>query len=237
MSATLYHSKGCGSSVPLTALRVLEIPHDLIEFDYEKYRLGEYEGTKAMTKFKRHNPLTQFPTFVTAEGTTITEISAILFYLDAKYASGSRWGTWALNDEQKAGYYRWMCFIPANIYPLVTILDFPDRFVEAPDDAMTEMACKWVSSKVSQRRMEMFKIMEEHLGEGIQRSSEQYALGTDYPTFLDIYLTVVCHYCPYPRWDWLSQNCPQLFSLASKTVKFPGVQECLGENDMPGWTD
>lgn len=121
MTARLYHAAGCGSVSPIVALNLLKIPYTLVEFEEERFMEGGYEGTPEWDEFKRLNPLTQLPTFVTAEGFVITEVAAILFYLERQYGQGTTWDTSKLSLEQQAAYFRWMCFIPANLYPLITM--------------------------------------------------------------------------------------------------------------------
>jgi glutathione S-transferase len=77
--AILYHSPQCGSTVVQIALKVLNVPYNLISFDFSKYKAGEYKDTPDYEEFKLFNPLTQFPTLITEEGAVITELAAILF--------------------------------------------------------------------------------------------------------------------------------------------------------------
>lgn len=51
-----------------------------------------------------------------------------------------------------------------------------------------------------EKRENVFKILEEDLVKGIPRRPGQFTLGTDAPTFLDIFLAMVAHYAPYPRY-------------------------------------
>ena len=63
---------------------------------------------------------------------------------------------------------------------------------------------------ISERRKKMFLILEEDLAKGIPRQPDQYVLGTDIPTFLDLYLAMVAHYAPHPR--FVLVPCPWAFA-------------------------
>lgn len=92
----------------------------------------------------------QFPTLVTPDGTVLTEIAACLMcespcthpesesdssshlllphaVLVEQHGAGTPWALGNLTSSQLASFYRWMIFIPGNIYPLITLMGRRDR--------------------------------------------------------------------------------------------------------------
>lgn len=92
-----------------------------------------------------------------------------------------------------------MVLIPANIYPPITMIDFPSRFVEVPPSTQVPatLVHVWVRDKAEQNRKMAFSLFESLL----QPSSDApFALGTSEPTLLDVFMSTFAHYSPRPRW-------------------------------------
>jgi hypothetical protein len=60
-------------------------------------------------------------------------------------------------------------------------------------------------------------------------------LGTAAPTFLDVFLALVFHYAPHPRYQWVTDNCPALVQLVTQIVNVPGIKEPFASNDLDAW--
>ncbi|KAG8899365.1 hypothetical protein FRC01_010570, partial [Tulasnella sp. 417] len=167
------------------------------------------------------NPLAQFPTMITPEGGVMTETAAIALYLNDRHGLGSPWSTSNLAAPQLATFYRFLVYIPANIYPTVTIVEFPERYVSVPKDASVTLdeVKKWVSQESSKRRADAWTLLETQLGPGVKGFNGRFLLGTDHPTVLDVYMAMMAHWSPYPRYDWLKENCPRLYEVAAETIK------------------
>jgi GST-like protein len=91
----------------------------------------------------RANPLAQFPTLVTPEGVVMTEMAGIALCasisylmllahcrvtflyedLTERHGKGTPWSIDDWSEEQRAVFYRLMVFIPANVYPTITVID------------------------------------------------------------------------------------------------------------------
>jgi hypothetical protein len=57
MAYTLYHAKGCGSVAVHVALNVLDVPHHLIELDYDETTTRANKDTPEFQAFITANPL------------------------------------------------------------------------------------------------------------------------------------------------------------------------------------
>lgn len=74
---TVFHSPGTGSVYALALLAALNVSHDIIEMDFES--VTRKEDTPEYQRLLAANPLAQFPTMITPEGTVMTETAAIAF--------------------------------------------------------------------------------------------------------------------------------------------------------------
>lgn len=143
MSYTLFHADSSGSVVPLILLRQLNLPHEVVTLDYEETtarkdspdlrRLLQVSTSCAPTgasdvRATQANPLAQFPTLLTPDGTALTEMAAILLCawrdrrrdrdrvligvarvdLVHRHGSGTSWDLGALTPAQLAVFYRVM---------------------------------------------------------------------------------------------------------------------------------
>ena len=78
------------------------------------------------------NPQRKLPALVTTAGETLTESVAILLTLDLRHPEA---GLLPQDDAAHAQALRWLLFIATEIYPVVEINDYPDRFAPSLDTA------------------------------------------------------------------------------------------------------
>ena len=67
----------------------------------------------------------------------------------------------------------------------------------------------WVAERAITNRMEAFLLLEKILRDsagGVLKSASAkdsvYALGTEHPSIADVYITLVAHYSPRPRYAY-----------------------------------
>ncbi len=122
---TLFGFKGSGSASVECALEMTGAPYRFVE-------AASWEQNDALAELARANPLKQIPTLVTPDGEVLTESAAILLHLaDAFPEAGLLPDDGAGRDRSRRG----LVYIAANCYPCITILDYPERFTTATDDA------------------------------------------------------------------------------------------------------
>jgi len=221
---TLFHAPGCGSTFTLALLQALNAPHEVVTLNFEAISVQGQESPEA-SRLKEANPLCQFPTLITPEGAVMTEMGGIALYLHDNFAANTPWSTKELTAEQLALFYRLVFFIPANIYPAITAIDFPERFIVIPASAdlhvTKEAAVGWVTEKALENREAAYKLLESIIAaESARRGGEcAYSLGTEHPTIADVYITLIAHYSPRPRYGWLKEHCPKIWTIADNTMK------------------
>ncbi len=194
----LYGCKGCGSVAVEAILQLANIPYDYIE-------------AIEWTPFKRHpdleklNPLGQIPVLVFEDGTVMTESAAMLLYFAEKIP-----GMIPTDTKQRAEFFRWMMFIPANMYAIYQFRDFPARWI---DDEAEQTKFR---DKTNERQREYWRIIESQL------QPAPYALGDTMNAF-DIYLAMLSRWSPGRK--WIAEHCPKILSAVLKTEAHPVIRK------------
>jgi len=238
---TLYHASGMGSTYTLAVLQLLNIPHSVklfdIDFQPDGIKFGDDASRQTYLEMKALNPLAQFPTLVMdSEGgkVVLTEMAAIALYLQDKHAAGTPWSTAVLTPAQLALFYRLMVYIPANLYAVISILDFPERYVAVPESSSipAQEIYGWVKDKNMENRKTHYITLENIITTANSKTDSPYALGTTHPTLVDVYIALVAHYSPRPRHTWLEENCPRIYACAKATLRHPLLRKVFLEQDL-----
>lgn len=125
---TLYGTKGSGSASVEAALTVIGAPFKTVD-------TSSWQRNAAFDELLKVNPIGQIPTLLLPDGSALSESVAIhLFLADAH--PGAQW--LPANASARAQVTRGLVYIAANCYPMITIIDYPERFVSdgAGDDAV-----------------------------------------------------------------------------------------------------
>lgn len=120
---TLYGDRRSGSAAIEMALAVLDADVRAIDvpLDADAQRAAEY---------RRVNPQQKLPALVTPEGETLTESAAILIYLSDRFPDDRLLP--GCDERDRASALRWLLFVAAELYPLIEMIDYPQRFVPEP---------------------------------------------------------------------------------------------------------
>ena len=199
----LFGSPGCGSAVVEV---VLELAHQPFEYVQTSF-WDQNEHFAALTKA---NPQAKVPTLVLDDGTVMTESVAILLYFAGRVP-----GFIPEDAAKRAQFYRWMLFIPANIYAMFDIGDEPSRWV---DGAEAQQALK---EKSVEKQKFFWSIMEQNL------DPAPYVLGKSM-TALDVYIAMVSRWRPGRA--WFNGQCPKLAAAVALTEQHPVVAKIWEKN-------
>ncbi|KAI8910694.1 hypothetical protein DFJ77DRAFT_470736 [Powellomyces hirtus] len=220
---TLFGGLGCGSAVVEAVLELLGEPYEYTAIDWKVMKAG---GTSdAISRLAQHNPLKQVPTFITREGVTMTESAAIVLHLlDTHAATANDMGLRPQDAKTAAQFLNWMMFVPVNIYAVLTLNDFPHRWL--PDTADQKLIDAF-GEKVDQRLWGNFKIMNDAV-------VGPYFLGEEM-TALDVYLAMVTQWIRKGDGDLFREKNPKLFQAIVKTEEHPVVNRVWTKNTfVPG---
>lgn len=199
----LYGSPGCGSAVVEVVLQLANQPYEYIQTSFWDQNAHFAALTKA-------NPQAKVPTLVLDDGTVMTESAAMLFFFADKIP-----GFIPIDTAKRAKFFRWMLFIPANIYAMFDIGDEPSRWV---DDEKTQQALK---EKSVEKQKFFWGLIEQDL------VPAPYMLGAEM-TALDVYVAMVSRWRPGRA--WFNEHCPKLAAAVALTEQHPVVAKVWEKN-------
>ena len=192
------------------------IAEALLELSSLPYQVEDIPGDTQPADFQRLialNPLAQVPTLLLPDGAVMTESAAIALHI-ADHASAAQLIP-PPGDPARDAFLRWMVFIVANVYPMYTVGDFPERFVHG------EVAQKELRASTDAYRDKSWRIVEANI------APRPWLLGARFSA-LDVYVKVMTHW--RPRRDWFKDNCPKLMSVALAADKEPRLAKVWQRN-------
>ena len=200
MSYILYGDKGSGAFSAEAVLAEAGAPYEFKTISLEKHEQRE-------PSFLAINPSGKMPALRLPEGQIVTESLAILLTLADHFPNARLLPPQAGPARTQA--YRWLAFMAAEIYPMVEISDYPERFVESD-------GAKALRQKARERIRERLLIVERMC---------------DGPWFLASGFSIVDIYAAmFSRWrgsigaDWLKEgHIPKLETLAQAVATRPAI--------------
>jgi len=177
-SFELYGCRGCGSAV-------VEVLLERAGVEFEYHEVEPWEPGPATDALKAVNPLAQVPTLKLDDGTVVTESAAIIVALDDAHPAARILP--AVGDPRRAVALRWIVFIAGNMYPAISVGDFPERWVTS-DAARAEL---------KEGAIERLKAYWTMLEQALRPSP--YLLGSEI-TALDVYAAMLSRWRPGRAW-------------------------------------
>lgn len=126
MRYILHGAPGSGSGIVEAALAEIGADYEVRDLDA---RNDEHRGDA----YSAINPHRKMPALETADGEVITESVAILLTLDERHREAGLLPP--PGSKERAQALRWMLFLATELYPLVEIVDYPERFVPSAEGA------------------------------------------------------------------------------------------------------
>jgi GST-like protein len=165
---TIWGAPGSGSGIVEAACAELGVDYEWRDLDA---RSNEHRGAK----YGALNPHRKIPTLEFGNE-VITESVAILLTLDERHPDGGLLPP--AGTRERAQALRWMLFLATEIYPLVELDDYPERFVNFSSDMETAASLR---EHARARKRERWKIVENFI-------VGPYLLGNRF-TATDLYIT------------------------------------------------
>ena len=125
---TLFGFKGSGSASVECALEMTGAPYRIVE-------TASWEQNAQLEELARVNPLKQIPTLQLPTGEVLTESAAILMHLGLAFPQS---GLLSETPIERDLALRGLVYIPANCYSCISVIDYPERYTTATDDAARE---------------------------------------------------------------------------------------------------
>lgn len=133
MTYTLYGCRRSGSLAVELALAEIGVAYEVRDVELEV-------GAQREDAYAAINPQRKIPALVTPAGETLTESVAILLTLNERHPEARLLPP--AGSAERAQALRSLLFVATEIYPVVEINDYPERFAPTPDCApgLREMA-------------------------------------------------------------------------------------------------
>jgi GST-like protein len=195
---TLYGDLGSGAFSAEAALAEAGAPYNFALVSLEK-------NEQRQPAFLAINPSGKMPALKISEGEIITESAAILLTI-ADYFPQARLLP-PQSSPARAQAYRWLAFMAGEVYPIVEIVDYPERFVPGGDGEELK--------RVARDRIRERLLIIERMIAGPFFLAGGFSL-------LDIYAAM------FSRWSleaaWKAANLPRLMALADAVSRRPAIQ-------------
>jgi len=122
---TLFGFRNSGSAAVECALEMTGAPYRIVE-------AASWEDGPELDELASVNPLRQIPTLRLPGGEVLTESAAILMHLGLAFPRSG-----LLSDEpiDRDLALRGLVYIVANCYACISVIDYPDRYTTATDEA------------------------------------------------------------------------------------------------------
>lgn len=121
---TLFGYRGSGSAAVECALEMAGIQYELVS-------AASWDSESEVTRLEHVNPLKQIPVLVLGDGTVVSESAAILIHLGLEHPES---GLLPSDPVARAAAVRGLVYIASNCYSLISIVDFPERYLADPAD-------------------------------------------------------------------------------------------------------
>ncbi|HZQ62735.1 MAG TPA: glutathione S-transferase family protein [Casimicrobiaceae bacterium] len=202
----LYGCKGCGSAVVEALLAWAGVP-------YTYHEVEPWKPGPAVDALARINPLVQVPTLVLEDGAVVTESAAMIIALDELHREAGLLPP--IGDPARWQALRWILFIAGNMYPAISVGDFPERWTQE------EAARKALADGARERLQHYWTVMEQAI------TPAPYLAGSDI-TALDLYAAMLSYWRPGRK--WVNEHCPRIAGVLARAEQHPAVTEVWKRN-------
>jgi GST-like protein len=196
MTYVLYGDKRSGAFSVEAALAEAGVP-----YKFEIVSLDKNE--QKAPPFLAINPSGKMPALVLPTGEIVTESAGLLLTIADRHPEAGLLPPYGTPERAQA--YRWITFMASEIYPMVEIVDYPERFAPEGEPA------KALREKARDRIRERFFIIENAI-------AGPWLLASGFSA-ADIYVAM------FSRWSmgkgWREANLPKVCALAKALSERP----------------
>jgi GST-like protein len=191
----LYGQNGSGSGIVELALAEIGATYELhdVVLETNQQRSSEYA---------RVNPQRKLPTLITPAGETLTESAAIVLVLDERHPEARLFPE--RGSPARAQALRWLLFLSSELYPIVEINDYPERF--APDTASAP-ALREVARRIWRER---WLLIEGAIAGSPWLLAEGFS-------WTDVYLAVLGRWAQQDA--WLAEHLPKVAAINAAVAR------------------
>jgi glutathione S-transferase len=198
MKYIIHGAPGSGSGIVEAACAEIGVEYEVRDLDA---RNDEHRGAS----YTAINPHRKMPTLEVEDGEIITESVAILLTLDERYREAGLMPPPASKDRAQA--LRWMVFMATEMYPLVEMMDYPERFAASADG---EKAVRERAEEISRER---WRLLEANV------AGTPYFLASGFSA-TDLY---IAKFAVWLDATWRRENLPKIDALTSAVLARPAL--------------
>ena len=173
--------------------------------DYEVRDVDLEAEAQRDDRYASVNPQRKVPALVTPSGETLTESVAILLTLDQRHPEAE---LLPMDAVERAQALRWLLFIATEIYPIVEINDYPERFLPTAEST-SEM--REVARSIWRKR---WRLVEREI------TGTPYLLRSGF-CLTDLYIAVVSRWAQQD--SWRPENLPKVEKLTAAVAARPAT--------------
>ena len=200
MTYVLYGSLGSGASCVEATLAVAGAACEFHEMHLET-------NEQRTAEFRALNPSGKVPALKLPEGGIVTESSALLILLAERHPEAGLLP--APGTPERAQALRWLAFMAAEIYPMVEIADYPERFSPTPDSAAE------LKRAVTARIRERMLVVEQAI-------AGPFFFGARL-TALDIYAAMFSRWRESREGGWREAHIPNICAISGALFAHPVI--------------
>ncbi len=168
------------------------------------------QGQQLAEEYAAVNAQQKLPTLITPNGTALTESAAILITLAERYPDA---GLMPDTPRDRALTLRWLLFMATELYPIIEMHDYPERF-QPEGEATASQRLDELRSHARSIWMRRWLLVEQAAAEEDWFFSYGFSV-------VDIYAAVLT------RWgqidNWRLENLPRLERIAQKVARRDGL--------------
>lgn len=199
MTYVLYGARRSGSFAVELALAEIGAEYEVrgVDLEMNAQRNDEYAAI---------NPQRKIPALVTPAGELLTESAAILLTLAERHPDAGLLPP--PGSPERAQAVRWLLFIATEIYPVVEINDYPERYAPSSE---TAPAVREIARRIWRQR---WSIVEQTI------AGDPFLLPSGF-CLTDLYIAVVSRWAQQD--DWRPAHVPKVERIAAAVATRPAA--------------
>jgi GST-like protein len=194
----IYGAPGSGSGIVEAACAEIGVEYEVRDLDA---RNDEHRGEA----YAAVNPHRKMPTLETEDGEIITESVAILLTLDERHRDAGLLPH--PGSKERAQALRWMLFLATEMYPMVEIIDYPERFAPSADSAQA------VRERADELLRQRWSVLEANV------TGSPYCVSSGFSA-TDLY---IAKFAVWLDEAWRRQHLPKIDALTKAVLARPAI--------------
>lgn len=201
MTYLVYGDKGSGAFSVEAALAEAGAPYEFHEISLEK-------DEQKSESFLAINPSGKIPALQLPEGGIVTESAALLLLIAERHPEAHLMPE--MGTPERAEALRWLAFMASEIYPIVEIADYPERFFA------DHKAAAILGRSAKQRIRERLIILES-------AAKGPWFLGEAF-SVLDVYAVMFTRWREAREGGWRDDYLPKICAIAGALADRPQIK-------------